>query len=123
MAKGLKHLNEFERFDIQGFIEGKRFEACSEAESLTDFNTGEVLGVRLTLEIVSDDTKYRSETDNIGARFDVKILGKDVSSYAFAGYRVPVELVDVTDAVRWASRPGGARNNLTVTGNVRKFKA
>ena len=123
MSKGLVGLNEFEKMDIDRFLLGKTFEACDEAKALTDFSTGEVLGVRVSVEIVSDQTDYRSEVNNVGARFDLKILGKDLSTYDWVGYRVPVELINVTDATRWAIRQGGARNQLTVTGDIRKPKA
>lgn len=124
MAKNLTALNDFESFDFGGFLANKSFEACSEAQVLTDFDTGEVLGTKLTIEITGDATPYRrKDVSNVGARFDLKILGKDVSEYSWVGYRVPVELVDVVDATRWAVRQGGARNQLTVTGDVRKRKA
>lgn len=124
MAKNLAALNDFESFDFKGFLADKTFEACSEAQVLTDFDTGEVLGTRLTVEITSDATPYRHEgVSNVGARFDLKIPGKDVAAYSWCGYRVPVELINVTDATRWAVRQGGTRNQLTVTGDVRKPKA
>lgn len=124
LAKNLVGLNEFETFDFERFLANKAFEACAEAQTLTDFDTGEVRGVKLTLEITEDRGPYRHEgVSNVGARFDLKIPGKDVSEYSWVGYRVPVELIDVVDATRWAVRQGGARNQLTVTGDVRKRKA
>ncbi len=123
MGKGLVGLGAFERFDIEGFLKGKTFEACDEAKVLTDFSSGEVLGVRITVEIVGDRTDPSGEISNVGARFDLKIIGKEVSDYEWVGYRVPVEIVNVSGATRWAMRQGGARNQLTVTGDVRKPKA
>lgn len=124
MAKNLVALNDFEAFDIDGFLANKTFEACSEAQVLSDYDTGEVLGTKVTVEITSDATSYRHEgTSNVGARFDLKIPGKDVSEYSWVGYRVPVELANITDATRWAARQGGVRNQLTVTGDIRKPKA
>ena len=124
MSKNLVNLNEFEEFNAGRFLEGKTFEAAAEAESLPDFNTGEIIGTRVTVEITGDKTKYRNtDRNNIGARFDVKILGKDVKDYAWVGYRVPLVVADVTDVKRWSQRDGGSRNQLTVMGDVQKAKA
>lgn len=124
MAKNLTGLNDFEVFDFKGFLADKTFEACSEAQVLTDFDTGEVIGTRLTVEITSDATPYRHKgVSNVGARFDLKIPGKDVAAYSWCGYRVPVELINVTDATRWSVRQGGSRNMLTITGDARAPKA
>lgn len=125
MGKNLTNLNEFERFDAEGFLAGKSLEAVGAAEVWADYDTGEELGVRTTVEVTADKTKYKSKggRDNVGARFDVKIPGANIADYAFVGYRVPVVVTNVTEATRWAARDKGARNQLTLTGNIEKAKA
>lgn len=125
MAKNLVNLNEFEHFNAEEFLAGKTLEAVGAAEVWADFDTGEELGVRTTVEITADKTKYRSKSgrDNVGGRFDVKIPNANIADYAFVGYRVPVQVTKVTDAMRWAARDNGSRNQLTLVGDVEKVKA
>lgn len=55
-----KKLNDFVHFDFEKFWNGK-VGKCTGCSTWSDFNTKEVLGTRVEITIVKDDTPYKQK--------------------------------------------------------------
>ena len=75
------HLNEFLRFDIEGFLKGKKLIVVNIREN-KDFTTKEHIGTTLDCVIAEDNTPYKQKAgEHITNKFEKLALkvGKDVN--------------------------------------------
>ena len=77
---GLKGLAQFQEFNWQKFLEGKRLTFLKS----TDWKDGEAtLGSKVTLQVVEDKTQYaKAGVDNFGEQIAVKVRGVAPSAFA-----------------------------------------
>lgn len=115
----MKGLSSFNRFAHEPFFADK---SCMfvKAETLSDFNSGEVLGSKVTLQIMRDDTKYpKADTTNIGEQFKVKVLGVSPDHFAKC---IPFETRMKLDKVQKVSVYGDFNHLLSITASLVEVK-
>lgn len=78
----MKGLYQFVKFDCNGFLCGKTLQAVS-CGPLNDYSTKEHIGTKIGIVITADDTVYELKNgemcSNIYERFNVKVIGKDLT--------------------------------------------
>lgn len=105
----MKGLNQFQRFDVKGFFEGKRLMVTGVRE-WTDFNTKEVLGTIVETVIAVDKTPYKTkEGQRISNRFEKLNLKIPVRNFDVELEKMVMPAGDVTATVY-----GDFRNQLSV---------
>lgn len=85
----MKHLTQFQKFDMEGFLKGKQLLVTSVSEYV-DYETKKHLGVKAEVVIIKDDTEYKQkpgeQTTNRFEKFTIKLLSdKDIpiNSYIY----------------------------------------
>ena len=105
----MKGLNQFQRFDTQGFLREKRLLVTGVRE-WTDFNTKEVLGTIVETVIVEDKTPYKTRDgqriSNLFEKLNLKIPVRN--------FHVELEKVVMPAGEVTASVYGDFRNQLSV---------
>jgi len=114
----LKALTKFQTFDMASFLKGKRL-AYLKAESWSERDDEgaitNLLGSKVTVQIIEDATDYGREVSNFGEQLVIKVRGTAPESYAKLkplGTEVAIE--DVEKAIIW----GDFRNQLSVIAKV-----
>ena len=79
----MKGLSQFLHFDGIKFFDGKSLTVVSCAP-LTDYNTKQVIGSKITVVITQDDTTYKVKPDgttinNLYEKVTIKVPGKSLS--------------------------------------------
>ena len=106
----MKGLSQFLHFDGIKFFDGKSLTVVSCAP-LTDYNTKQVIGSKITVVITQDDTTYKVKPDgttinNLYEKVTIKVPGKSLS----LAPGTVVKLVNPTGTVY-----GEYRDKLSVT--------
>lgn len=105
----MKFLNQFNHFDINAFLEGKRIITTGRFFEWTDHDTGKHLGTVIEGVIFTDNTVYeQKEGTHLSNRFE-KLLFKvkrDITT-------VPIDAV-ITLVNPVANIYGDYRNNLSI---------
>lgn len=103
----LKKLNKFSYFDFEGFSEGKKY-LCIGLQDWKDFNSGEIIGTKVTAVIAQDKTDYELQNgevvNNLYEKLDFKI-GKKIN--------IPLN-VEVRPINAEATIYGDYRNQLSI---------
>ena len=90
----MKGLNQFRRFDWNGFASDKTFQVVSVAD-WADHDTGHHLGKRVTVVITQDNTPYAFKEGqmftNLFERLTFKVTGD--TSVAIGDIMVPIDAV------------------------------
>ena len=109
----LKGLPGFQRFDLEGFLEGKRLVYLKAIPWEKD---GQEVGSKVILQILEDNTIYqKAGTNNFGEQMTIKVRDQAPSTY---GKLKPlVTEVQVTDVER-ATLYGDYRNQLSIIATV-----
>lgn len=110
----MKSLSQFRKFNFNEFANGKTF-AFVNASEWKDYNTKQLLGTKVQLMVITDNTKYDKEgVNNIGEKFTVKVPGVELGAYLkFEPMKTAVK-VNCENAVVW----GDYQNNLSITGTI-----
>lgn len=109
----LKGLNQFQEFNWQKFLEGKRL-AFLKSVSWKDGDTE--VGSKVIAQIIEDRTQYsKPGIDNFGEQLTVKVRG--VAPSAFAQLR-PLSTEIIVKEVERATVYGDFRNNLSIIGKI-----
>lgn len=106
----MKALMQFLHFDCAKFF-GRKTLSVVLCGPLSDYNTKEIIGSKVTVAITRDETEYKAKADgtvpsNLFEKLVVKVPGKSLSLAAGS----VVELVNPTAVVY-----GDYRNQLSVT--------
>lgn len=101
----MQGLYGFMGFDLKSFLNGKVLQVVS-CGPLTDYQTKEVIGIRVGAVITEDNTVYRptksgAQVSNLYERLNIKVRGKDLSI-------APGNVVELVNAVGVVY---GERNN------------
>ena len=108
----LKHLNQFQRFDLSAFLQHKTLKYLK--AGIWKDGDSEV-GSKVTLQIVEDRTQYGQPVDNFGEQLTVKVRG--VAPSAFAQLRPLSTEVIITEVER-ATVYGDFRNQLSIIAKI-----
>ena len=111
----MKKLNLFERFDAQGFLKGKKLLYISGRYD----NNDHFKGCKVELLIADDMTDYAGEVGlNIYERMVVKVEGANEDYLKQFKLNDEVYIENPTMRV-WGNN--GMRNNLSITGYIKKI--
>lgn len=109
----LKNLTQFQQFDLQKFLEGKRLYYVK-AERWKDGDAD--LGSKVVTQIGEDKTLYSHPgTSNFGEQMTVKVRG--VAPSAFAQLR-PLSTEVIIQDIERAIVYGDYRNQLSIIGKI-----
>lgn len=106
----LKNLPQFERFDIQSFLQDKKLEV-TEIKSWLDNDTHKTLGTKVEVAIVQDSTTYEASRDgtvrdNLYEKLIIKVnkMSLPISKHDIVTVKNPVARIY-----------GDYRNQLSIT--------
>lgn len=114
----LKALNQFQKFDLDGFLEGKRLlyvkaEIWDERDE--SGNVINLLGSKVTGLIAGDSTDYGRDVSNFGEHLTIKVRGVAPDGFSkFKPLATEVGITDVEKSTIW----GEFRNQLSITAKV-----
>lgn len=117
----LKGLNQFNRFDVDGFFKDKTlvFVKAEKWEERDDKNniTG-ILGSKVVIQVYEDNTAYSKEDiDNFGEQVTVKV--RDVPQTAYKPHYQPLATEVVITDVEKVSIYGDYKNQLSLIAAIK----
>ena len=109
----LKGLSQFEKFDLEAFLQGKRIVFVKAAPWTKEKS---ILGSSVIVQIFEDQTDYgKAEVSNFGEQLAVKV--RNITPEAFQRL-TPLQTEVVIQNVEKASIFGEFRNQLSITGMI-----